>query len=60
LKTSTVLKTFRILSAATFLAACFFSMGCASSDVEHRSAERPWNRPKGWESGLPVGLTEGR
>jgi hypothetical protein len=33
--------------------------GCNTPEPENRSA-RPWNAPKGWEGGLPVGLTEGR
>jgi outer membrane biogenesis lipoprotein LolB len=33
--------------------------GCASTESENASA-RPWNSPKGWEHGLPSGMTEGR
>lgn len=33
--------------------------GCNTPEPDNRSA-RPWNSPKGWEGGLPVGLTEGR
>jgi hypothetical protein len=33
--------------------------GCNTPEPDNRSA-RPWNAPKGWEGGLPVGLTEGR
>jgi len=33
--------------------------GCASTEPENASS-RPWNAPKGWETGLPSGLTEGR
>ncbi len=60
MKTHTALKTFRIVCATAFAAACFLSMGCASTDVDNQTSGRPWNKPKGWESGLPVGLTEGR
>jgi hypothetical protein len=35
-------------------------VGCASDDEIESRSERPWNTPKGWESGLPTGLTEGR
>jgi hypothetical protein len=35
------------------------SLGCKTEEPSNRSA-RPWNSPKGWENGLPVGLTEGR
>lgn len=34
-------------------------VGCASTEPNNRSA-RPWNSPKGWETGLPAGLNEGR
>jgi hypothetical protein len=33
--------------------------GCASPDSDNASV-RPWNTPKGWENGLPSGMTEGR
>lgn len=33
--------------------------GCASTEPDNLS-ERPWNTPKGWENGLPSGMTEGR
>jgi hypothetical protein len=33
--------------------------GCASSDPENMSS-RPWDSPKSWENGLPMGMTEGR
>ena len=33
--------------------------GCASQEPENASV-RPWNSPKGWETGLPPGMTEGR
>ncbi|MFN0069076.1 MAG: hypothetical protein ACKVYV_15750 [Limisphaerales bacterium] len=34
--------------------------GCASSKREDNLSERPWNSPKGWETGFPTGMTEGR
>lgn len=34
--------------------------GCASSKQEDNLSERPWNSPKGWETGFPTGMTEGR
>ncbi len=35
--------------------------GCATTDADmNNHAERPWNSPKGWENGIPAGLTEGR
>ena len=33
--------------------------GCSTSEPENASA-RPWNAPRGWESGLPGGMQEGR
>lgn len=34
------------------------STGCKSTDDDISS--RPWNSPKGWESGIPSSMTEGR
>ncbi len=33
--------------------------GCATAESENAS-ERPWNTPKGWETGVPGVMTEGR
>jgi len=33
--------------------------GCASIEPENASA-RPWNQPRGWESGLPPAMYQGR
>jgi hypothetical protein len=33
--------------------------GCSTTEPDNMSA-RPWNSPKGWETGLPAGMTEGR
>lgn len=41
-------------------AVCFLTSGCATTEETTTSQSRPWNTPKGWESGLPVSLTEGR
>lgn len=35
-----------------------FLSGCASDD--EKLSERPWNSPKGWETGLPSGMTDER
>jgi hypothetical protein len=32
--------------------------GCASTEPENASV-RPWNAPKGWETGIPGAMTEG-
>lgn len=34
--------------------------GCASPESTDNAASRPWNSPRGWESGLPSGMNEGR
>lgn len=52
-------KLFRGLLLAGFAVSCLFLSGCSTTEPENVST-RPWNSPKGWESGLPVGLTEGR
>jgi hypothetical protein len=46
---------FALLLASALLGVC----GCASTESENTSA-RPWNSPRGWENGLPSGMTEGR
>jgi hypothetical protein len=43
-----------ILAAATLLL-----NGCATADPDNAST-RPWNSPKGWETGLPSNMFEGR
>lgn len=58
MKTSRKFKSTIVL--ALLAAACMFlGAGCHTPDPENASS-RPWNSPKGWENGLPVGLTEGR
>ena len=27
--------------------------GCATTSEQENAAERPWNRPQGWEQGIP-------
>jgi len=44
----------RIALAAGLLGA---AAGCKTDDD---LAERPWNAPKSWETGLPSGINEGR
>ena len=34
--------------------------GCATTETADNDASRPWNSPRGWESGLPSGINEGR
>lgn len=47
-----------VLRLAVFLGLLVVA-GCKTDDSD-LSSERPWNAPKGWETGLPSGLTEGR
>lgn len=49
----------RLLLLAVLVALVATFCGCASTESENAST-RPWNSPKGWETGLPVGITEGR
>lgn len=49
----------RLLFMALIVALGLIITGCADTESSNR-AERPWNSPKSWENGLPVGLTEGR
>jgi len=30
--------------------------GCASTGEPENASETPWNRPQGWETGLPSGM----
>jgi hypothetical protein len=34
--------------------------GCSSTKGQTEVSERPWNAPRGWESGLPPSLYEKR
>jgi len=49
-------KTLWILSLTGFLLGI---SGCATED-DSTVQTRPWARPKGWESGIPSSLLEGR
>jgi hypothetical protein len=46
-----------ILFAALSL---LLSFGNACATVKDDADTRPWNAPKGWESGLPGGMMQGR
>ncbi len=48
----------RALLLVLFLAVLSL-VGCSSTESDNASV-RPWNAPKGWENGLPSGMTEGR
>jgi hypothetical protein len=49
----------RFLFCALLLSSAFLFTGCATNEAENLS-ERPWNSPRGWESGLPSSMNEGR
>jgi hypothetical protein len=53
------MKTLRYLLLAVLLGTAALVTGCATTESENLS-ERPWNSPKGWESGLPSNINEGR
>lgn len=36
----------------------FMTAGCATTDQESELSPRPWNSPKGWETGIPPALYE--
>lgn len=51
---------FRSTCLLVLLAAvAFLLVGCSTTDPENQ-ASRPWGAPKGWETGLPSTMTEGR
>ena len=33
---------------------------CSTTEDTDNASVRPWNSPKGWETGLPSNMTEGR
>jgi len=35
------------------------AIGCATTESENASG-RPWNSPRGWETGFPSSMNEGR
>jgi hypothetical protein len=49
----------RLVVLGLVLTSAALITGCATTDSENR-AERPWNSPKGWETGLPSSFNEGR
>jgi hypothetical protein len=49
----------RVLLLLAIVVAGWGGYGCKAPEPENMSA-RPWNSPRGWETGLPSGLNEGR
>ncbi|MFT4590034.1 MAG: hypothetical protein ACI9VS_001539 [Candidatus Binatia bacterium] len=61
MKTQREKNRIRIALGGILLAAfCVLTTGCVTTEEVSTADSRPWNSPKGWESGLPVSLTEGR
>jgi outer membrane biogenesis lipoprotein LolB len=42
-----------VLGVAFALLASLLLTGCQSPETAENEASRPWNAPRGWESGLP-------
>jgi hypothetical protein len=41
---------------ALLLAAAWGAAGCKTDEEATNEAVRPWNAPKGWETGVPSGM----
>ena len=50
---------FRWILLLLLAAASLALSSCATEDPENASA-RPWNQPRGWESGYPTQMFQGR
>jgi len=55
---SEVIRLFLLLSFPVFLAV--LTTGCSTASDPENQSQRPWGAPKGFESGLPSSMTEGR
>jgi len=42
------------------LLTAFGLTACSTTEDSDNASVRPWNTPKGWETGLPSNMTEGR
>jgi hypothetical protein len=42
------------------LSTAFGLTACSTTEDSDNASVRPWNTPKGWETGLPSNMTEGR
>ena len=49
----------KIVSLLLLSAIAIVVSGCANPDSD-RLSDRPWNAPKNWEHGVPLGIMEGR
>ncbi len=52
------LRLLRLLLLALLVASGWGLVGCKTTDESENEASIPWNRPKTWENGLPMGLGE--
>ncbi len=52
-------QSFRHILLLLLVAASFVLSGCATEEPENASS-RPWNEPRGWESGYPSQMFQGR
>ena len=52
-------KLLKMMLLTAALLAGFATSGCKTPEPENESA-RPWNSPRGWESGIPGFSNEGR
>lgn len=50
----------RILWLLLLALAGFAGGGCETPEETQNLSERPWNNPRGWETGLPGRMNEGR
>ena len=51
--------SFRRFALLLMLALAGFGVAGCATESENLS-ERPWDKPQGWENGLPSSMTEGR
>ena len=49
---------FALLLLLVLVAFCLSA--CSTTEDTDNASVRPWNTPKGWETGLPSNMTEGR
>lgn len=53
-------RSLKALSLLVLLLATIGLTSCATTEEDENASVRPWNAPKGWETGLPSSMTEGR
>jgi hypothetical protein len=50
----------RLALLLLLLSTTFGLTACSTTEDSDNASVRPWNTPKGWETGLPSNMTEGR